>query len=141
MARDRGGPALALQVLVYPVTDHRVDTPSHLGVGEGYGLRSDEVRYYWRQYLADEADGASPSASPRRAPSLAGLPPALVLTAEFDPLRDEGEAYAAKLRAAGVPVTLKRYAGAIHGFLGSSEDMAASGLLIASRLREALRSR
>ena len=99
MARDRGGPDLRLQVLVYPVTDFRFDTQSHLDPGDATVLQSDEVRYFWYEYLPDHADGANPYASPLRARSLAGLPPALVITAEFDPLRDEGEAYAARLAA------------------------------------------
>jgi acetyl esterase len=117
MARDRGGPPLGFQVLVYPVTDFSADTPSHRNTGEGYFLRSEEVMYYWGQYLADPADGANPYASPLRAEDLGGLPPALVITAEFDPLRDEGEAYGRRLEGAGVPVTISRYDGMFHSFL------------------------
>jgi acetyl esterase len=117
MARDRGGPALELQVLLYPVIDFRFDTPSHLDRTEPHVLQSDEVRYYWYQYLSDEADGANPYASPLRAESLADLPPALLVIAEYDPLRDEGEAYAARLAAEGVPTVATRYDGMMHSFV------------------------
>jgi acetyl esterase len=117
MARDLGGPVLRYQVLVYPVTNFSDDTPSHRGTGDGYFLRSAEVMYYWREYLVDEADGALPYASPLRAQSLAGLPPALIVTAEFDPLRDEGEAYGRRLQEAGVPATVHRYDGMFHSFV------------------------
>jgi len=117
MARDRRGPALALQVLIYPVIDFSFDTPSHGGTGEANVLQSDEVRYYWYEYLGDEADGANPYASPIRAESLASLPPALLVIAEYDPLRDEGEAYAARLAADGVPTVATRYDGMMHSFV------------------------
>jgi acetyl esterase len=116
MARDRGGPRLVHQVMVYPVTDHGCETASYRDFADGYLLNRELMTYFWNQYLADEADGRSPHASPLRAPDLAGLPPALVITAEYDPLRDEGEAYAARLREAGVPVTLSRYDGMFHAF-------------------------
>ncbi len=114
-ARDRGL-RLALQLLVYPVCDAACDTPSYRDCAEGYGLTAAAMRWYWQQYLGPDGDPADPEASPLRASALAGAAPALVLTAEHDPLRDEGQAYAARLREAGVPVTLARYDGLIHGF-------------------------
>ena len=116
MARDRGGPPLAYQLLVYPVTNYDFSTASYEENGEGYLLTKNAMVWFWDHYLRTEEDGAHPYASPLRAPDLRGLPPALVITAEFDPLRDEGEAYARRLQEAGVPVALKRSDGMIHGF-------------------------
>jgi acetyl esterase/lipase len=116
MARDRGGPALVYQLLVYPVTNYGYDTASYRENAEGYLLTKDAIVWFWNHYLRSATDGNNPLASPLQANDLHGLPPAMVLTAEFDPLRDEGEAYAIRLQEAGVPVTLKRYAGTIHGF-------------------------
>jgi acetyl esterase len=117
LARERGGPALVHQVLIYPVTDHAFDTASYLENATGYVLTREGMRWFWSHYLSREAQGRESHASPLRAPSLASLPPALVITAEHDPLRDEGEAYADRLRDAGVPVTLTRYTGMFHGFV------------------------
>jgi len=116
MNRDRGGPALALQVLVYPVIDPACATPSARANGEGYLLTTASMKWMWSLYVNGADDYANPYAAPIAAASLAGLPPALVITAEFDPLRDEGEAYGRALEAAGVPTTISRYDGMIHGF-------------------------
>jgi acetyl esterase len=118
MARDRGGPPLVFQLLIYPVTVAAFDTPSYRDNAEGYLLTTADMRWFWNHYLNAAAEGENPYASPLRAKSLTGLPPALVITAEFDPLRDEGEQYAERLKAAGVPTRLTRYAGMIHGFFG-----------------------
>jgi acetyl esterase len=117
--RDEGGPRLAGQVLLYPVTDwHTPGHPSYAENAEGYGLTRDTMEWFWGHYLADPAREAThPHAAPLRAPSLAGLPPALVTSAEYDPLRDEAEAYAEALRAAGVAVAATRWMGMNHGFL------------------------
>ena len=117
-ARDGAGPPIAFQALVYPVTDAGQDTPSYREHGEGKFLTAAHMRWYWEQYLDDPSDADHPYASPLRAPDLSGLPPAFVLTAECDPLRDEGEAYAARLAEAGVPVEVHRIEGAFHGIFG-----------------------
>lgn len=119
LARDGGGPAIAFQALVYPVTNYDFSTASYRDNAEGYLLERDSMEWFWGHYLRSEADGASTKASPLRHTNLAGLPPAIVLTAEFDPLRDEGEAYAERMRAAGVPVEARRYDGQIHGFFAN----------------------
>ena len=115
MARDWGGPPIAYQVLLYPGTCHGFESPS-LAENDGIVLGVEDIRWYSRQYLPHEAVAGDPYASPLRAPDLSGLPPALVVTAEYDPIRDEGEAYADRLRQAGVPVVSKRYPGLIHTF-------------------------
>jgi acetyl esterase len=113
--RDEGAPPLRMQALVYPVCDAALDTPSARRFAGGYGFTAAAMRRFWDLYL-DGADGTDPDASPLRAPDLAGLPPAFVATAEADVLRDEGEAYGAALRAAGVRATVRRYPGTVHGF-------------------------
>jgi acetyl esterase len=118
MARDRGGPTLACQLLTVPVTDRESATESYCENGQGYVLTDEEMGWFWDHYLAAPEDGGHPYASPLRAPDSSGLPPALVQTAEYDPLRDEGRAYAEKLSAAGVPVTYRCYEGMLHMVLG-----------------------
>jgi acetyl esterase len=126
-ARDRGGPAIAFQLLVYPVLDAAGGTASWREYADGYHLTADGMRWYWDHYLGG-ADGAAPDASPLRAAFVGGLPPALVIGAEYDILRDEGEAYAARLAEAGVDATASRHAGVVHGFVrwravtGAAED-------------------
>jgi acetyl esterase len=139
-ARDEGGPRLVYQVLVVPalVADGGA-TDSRRDFARGYGL--DGVADMVAAYLPNSADRTRAWASPLLAERFDGLPPALILTAEFDPLRDEGERYGERLRDAGVVVTMQRYAGAIHGFLGSRDDSAASEALTAAKLREAFASR
>jgi acetyl esterase/lipase len=119
MAKERGDVPLVQQVLFYPVTDASFDTASYHQFAEGYFLRRDGMQWFWDQYTTDEAERAQITASPLRATTkqLTGLPPALVITGEADVLRDEGEAYANKLREAGVPVTAVRYQGIIHDFV------------------------
>jgi acetyl esterase len=117
MARDRGSPKLAFQLLIYPISSFQFDFPSYQENAQGFLLTTADMRWYWGHYLAAEEDGRGPYASPLQAPDLSGLPPALVITAEYDPLRDEGEAYAACLREAGAQVTSTCYRGMIHGFL------------------------
>jgi acetyl esterase len=112
-----GGPRLRFQLLVYPVTDGSMSHPSIEENAEGYFLTKDTMVWFVGHYLGS-TDAKDPYVSPLHAESLADLPPALVITAEFDPLRDEGEAYAAALREAGVEVEAVRYDGQIHGFLG-----------------------
>ncbi|MEU1020913.1 alpha/beta hydrolase [Streptomyces sp. NPDC005904] len=119
MAKTRGDVPLVQQVLFYPVTDAAFDTGSYHQFATGYFLRRDGMQWFWDQYTTDEAERAQITASPLRATTeqLAGLPPALVVTGEADVLRDEGEAYANKLRAAGVAVTAVRFQGVIHDFV------------------------
>src|SRR5262249_7370594 len=119
MARDQGGPALVFQLLIYPVTDAALDTPSARAVtSDAYPLTRADMKWFWGHYLRGEADRRDPRASPALAPSLAGLPPALVVTAEIDPLCDEGERYAQALTRAGVATACARYDGVTHGFVG-----------------------
>jgi acetyl esterase/lipase len=148
MAKERGDVALVQQVLFYPVTDASFDTGSYHQFAEGYFLRRDGMQWFWDQYTTDEKQRAEITASPLRATTeqLTGLPPALVVTGEADVLRDEGEAYANKLREAGVPVTAVRYQGVIHDFVmlnalrETHAAEAAIGLAV-STLRTALAAR
>jgi acetyl esterase len=134
LAKERGGVSFVQQVLFYPVTDASFDTPSYRQFAEGYFLRRDAMRWFWDQYTTDDDLRAEITASPLRATTeqLAGLPPALVIVAEADVLRDEGEAYANHLRRAGVPVTAVRYQGITHDFVGLNllrETRAAQGAI------------
>jgi acetyl esterase len=117
LARDSDGPRLVHQLLIYPVTDYNLDTTSYLENADGFMLTREAMRFYWRHYLRSDADGDDPRASPLRASRFDLLPSALIITAEFDPLRDEGRAYASRLEAAGVTVTYSEYAGLVHGFV------------------------
>jgi len=126
--RDEGGPALCGQMLIYPVTDDIVaGFPSYSEFAEGFGLTADDMAWFWDHYVPDPAMRLHPHASPLRAKSLAGLPPALVLTAGCDVLRDEGEAYAGRLAAAGVTLDFRRYEGLHHGCAGEYGRLAATG--------------
>ena len=115
-ARDHGGPSIALQVLIYPVTDADFDLPSYTDPENQLLLTRDGMIWFWDHYLPESSRRAEPDASPLRTENLSGLPPAVVLTAAHDVLRDEGEAYAVRLQEANVPADLKRYAGQMHGF-------------------------
>jgi acetyl esterase len=117
LARDAGGPALALQLLIYPATDQSCATASHDRNGQGYLLTRDAMEYFRRAYLPSEKDWKDWRASPLLAKSVANLPPALVITAGYDPLLDEGRAYADRLSAAGVKVTYREFADMVHGFI------------------------
>ncbi|HWT42304.1 MAG TPA: alpha/beta hydrolase, partial [Sphingopyxis sp.] len=114
--RDEGGPAIAHQLLLYPVIDNDFSRVSYIENGAGYFLSGAMMQWFWAQYLGDTDQAPAPHAAPIRAPSLAGLPSATVITAEYDPLRDEGNAYAARLAAEGVEVTHSQVPGVIHGF-------------------------
>jgi acetyl esterase len=115
------GPPLAAQALFYPVTDAAQDTASYCQNREGYLLSAHDMAWFWDCYLGPDGDPADPFASPLRAADLSGLPPALVVTAEYDPLRDEGEAYARHLDGFDVPVVVHRFDGMIHGFVGMEQ--------------------
>ena len=123
MARDRGTPRICFQLLLVPGTDMAHDFPSYSEHAEGFVLTRNTMRWFGRQYFKSVEDSRHPHASPLRASSLAGLPPATILTAEYDPMRDEGAAYAEALRAAGVRVNYKCYDGFIHLRLGPAADV------------------
>jgi acetyl esterase len=141
LAHERGGPALRLQVLVYPPLDHRADTCSMRESVDPVFFDREDVAWCWGHYLRRDSDGDSPLASPLRAPDVQGLAPALVITAEIDPLRDQGERYAARLAAAGVPTKLVRFEGMVHGFYSMSGLLGAADraqAVTAAALRRAL---
>lgn len=118
MARDRSGPTLAMQILLVPITNFRLpETDSMRAYAEGYLLTRDDILWFTNHCLRSETDRGHPLLSPALTATCAGLPPALIITAEYDPLRDDGEQYGQRLRAEGVPVTISRRSGAIHGFL------------------------
>lgn len=140
-ARDAGGPAIAAQALAYPALDFRMKLPSHREFADGYLLTEARIRASADAYLRSPADVEDWRASPLLVPDVTGLPPAVILTAGFDPLRDEGEAWAERLHAAGVPVTYECFEGMIHGFLQMGARVAAAPhaiLRIAQGVRVAL---
>jgi acetyl esterase len=139
VARERGGRQPDFQLLVYPATDLAMDSQSQRDNGAGYLLTTTTLRWFREQYL-DPVHFDDPFASPLRAPSLDGLPPAYVVTAGYDPLRDEGEAYAARLREAGVPARTVRYDGQIHGFFGSPDVFGPSAQVAVEAAAAALRA-
>lgn len=122
LARDRGGPELAYQLLIYPVTGDVTGTAAYEENGEDYFLTAEEMTWFRDHYLPNDIDAGNVYALPRRAADLSGLPPATVVTAGFDPLRDDGAAYARRLEADGVPVTYRNYDDMIHGFFGMFTD-------------------
>nr|WP_243236974.1 alpha/beta hydrolase [Heliobacterium chlorum] len=115
-AKERGFPQIVYQLLYYPSTNFLGETASIREFGKGFLLTTELMKWFARHYLRDDEDRKNPYASPLLYPDLHGLPPAMIITAEYDPLRDDGEMYAKKLEEAGVPVTLRRYNGMIHGF-------------------------
>lgn len=124
--RDEGGPAVAFQLLEVPALDLTLTCPSLATYGQGYGLTADAMRQFRRAYLVSPDQATEAYASPSLAPDLTGLPPAHVMTAEFDPIRDDGETYARRLEAAGVPVTYAMHAGHVHGSGGFTAVMASA---------------
>ena len=142
LARDAGAPAIGLQVLLYPVTDVSTETASYRECGEGYLLTLDSMRWFFDQYLKSPAEATDWRLSPLRAPSHKNVAPALIVTAGFDPLRDEGDAYARTLREAGVRVDYACYGGMIHGFVPMGRLIQAGNRAvshIAASLRDAFR--
>jgi acetyl esterase len=143
MARDRGAPRLVFQLLLYPTVGRLGETPSYRDNGDGYFLTRDLMVWFSRQYMSQAQDKDDWRVSPFKAADLSGLPPSLIITAEYDPLRDEGEAYGARLVAAGNTVTMKRYAGQIHAFAANFAGAMYQGkqaqLQCQSALRQAFR--
>jgi len=138
-ARDDSGPGIVHQLLVYPATDASMKTKSYVENGDGYMLTRDSMIWFWNHYVGEDHRD-NPLASPSKAEDLSRLPSATVLTAEFDPLRDEGEVYADRLKAAGVSTFLKRYDGLIHGFISFTDALPAardSVKLISDKLQQA----
>ena len=138
MARERGGPELVFQLMMFPSTDFRLNTPSMEMFGEGYNVTREQMIWIRNNYVPNAADWTHPLASPLLTPDLSGLPPALIITAEYDPLRDDGEMYGQRLQEAGVPVKVSRYKGMIHDFPDLFEEPGRQALNeIASALRAA----
>ncbi len=138
MARERGGPKLVFQLMLFPATDFRLNTPSMEELGEGYNVTKSLMIWITDNYLPNPEDRTNPLASPLLAPDLSELPPALIITAEYDPLRDEGEAYGKRLQEAGVQTKVSRYDGMIHDFPDLLEEPGKQALAeIASALRAA----
>lgn len=130
LSRDAGGAAPAAQLLFYPVTDCNFDTPSYLQNAEGMFLTRNLMRWFWDHYVRDQNERTGFRCSPLRAADLSGLPPALIQTAEYDPLRDEGEAYARRLEAQGTAVTLQRRDGLIHGYISMTGAVPAAAAAV-----------
>lgn len=141
IARDRGSPSIKYQVLIYPVTNLDFNTRSYIENGEGYVLTRDSMIWYAQQYLNSEKEMQNVQVAPFLAENLEGLPPALILTAQYDPLKDDGASYASRLIQAGVNVEYKYYSGMIHGFLwmtGIIDEGKKAVQLIANRLQSNL---
>jgi acetyl esterase len=139
--RDENGPKLHSQWLIYPVIEANFESGSYQAFAADHGLTRAEMQWFWDQYVPKVDDRSNPYVAPIFAGTLAGLPPAHVLTAEYDVLRDEGEAYAEKLKAAGVPMTLLRYGGMLHGFVHFCEpfdDGKRAVTALACAIKEAL---
>lgn len=130
MARDRGGPKLSHQVLIYPSVRYGWDSPSCIEYAEGYSLQRKSVEYFWTHYVNTPADGQNPYCSPLLAADHSGLPPAFIACAECDPIADDGRDYAIKLHAAGVPVDYRVYEGMIHGFMWMAGALTKSRTLL-----------
>jgi acetyl esterase len=140
LAAAGGTPLPACQVLIYPAVDFSLDTDSHRELADGHVIPRDRIAWYTEQYLRTEADKADVRASPLRAPSLAGQPPALIVTGGFDPLRDEGRAYGDRLREAGVDVVYREYPGQIHAFVSLTKAIP-QGMACTLEIAEYLRRR
>lgn len=141
LARDRKGPAIACQVLIYPITDCDFERASYQQNGQGYFLSQREMKWFWKHYVQTPEQMTEAYASPLLAASHAGLPPAYVLTAGFDPLHDEGVAYAEALQRAGVPTALREFPGMIHGFVkrwDTFDDAQTATRELGSYLRETI---